>query len=416
MSPLPHVAFVPPACVTARRRHLPFSRSRDLLTRAADGYITSFFSSIQLVGSLLSGWLLDRYGCRRVLALSFAASAASYALVASATSVQALYLAKLPTVFQHAVLAARAFVSYSTSDELRSVYIGYVGVAYGVGMLVGPTLGGQLARFSLQHAAAVATAGSLLSLGLVLAFVPEVTKTSHDNAAASKREDASPNPAAAAVEPTVPAAAGTAKGGGEPGMAALLCVKALLSLAAAFFHSTFGLAAAERFGLDPAGTGYLMSTVGGVAALSQLFGVAAAKRVASERTITITCAAALSICFFVFSRTVSLVDLYMVVVPLCVVSTIFNVTNTAQLTRASPAGSKGTVVAVDMALGSAARMVAPTAGAYLLTNVGFWSVGATSGALVAMAMLMMMVGRRAGAALSVPHHSFCRSADAWTCG
>ncbi len=63
---------------------------------------------------------MDRYGGRLLLVLSFASSAACYGLTASASSLPHLYLSRLPTVLQHAVLAARAIVTQLSDDRVRA--------------------------------------------------------------------------------------------------------------------------------------------------------------------------------------------------------------------------------------------------------------------------------------------------------
>jgi len=64
----------------------------------------------------------------------------------------------------------------SGSSE-RADVLGKLGVAYGVGMVTGPTVGGLITRFSSEQTAALAA--SIISLGtiaLVLTTVPRTTK------------------------------------------------------------------------------------------------------------------------------------------------------------------------------------------------------------------------------------------------
>lgn len=119
---------------------------------------------LQLVGSLLSGLLIDRFGVGGVFVLSFAASALHYAMIVGASSWQWLAVAQLPTMLQHAVLAARAYVALHTRPEDRSMELGLIGSAYGVGFVIGPMVGGLLSRVSLTLPAALSTVGSLASI------------------------------------------------------------------------------------------------------------------------------------------------------------------------------------------------------------------------------------------------------------
>ena len=104
------------------------------------------------------------YGAKLLLLLSYGASAACYGLTGAAQSMTLVYVSRLPTVLQHAVMATRAAVAESSSEAERAAALGYIGVAYGVGMTVGPALGGALSKRDVRLGAWAATAGSLLSL------------------------------------------------------------------------------------------------------------------------------------------------------------------------------------------------------------------------------------------------------------
>ena len=59
----------------------------------------------------------------------------------------------------------------------RADVMGKLGVAYGVGMVTGPTVGGLITRFSSEQSAAMAAAIiSLATIILVLVTVPKSTK------------------------------------------------------------------------------------------------------------------------------------------------------------------------------------------------------------------------------------------------
>lgn len=64
-----------------------------------------------------------------------------------------------------------------SDKKSRSSQLGKLGLSYGVGMVIGPVVGGLCTKYSSEQAAAfVAAAGSLLSVALVLMFVPKNTK------------------------------------------------------------------------------------------------------------------------------------------------------------------------------------------------------------------------------------------------
>jgi MFS family permease len=204
----------------------------------------SFGGLLQVLGSLLSGWLIDRFGTKYVLLLSFGSSALSYGLAACATDIRMLFLSQIPTIFQHAMLGARAFVFITADDSTRAARLGYIGAAYGIGYVIGPVVGGQIGKVSLQLAAGLAAFGSLLSaISLIWALPSTQAQAKQSNTGNT-----------ASVEPTSLLQDYVTIWSSAP-LRGLLVTKLLLSLSGAVFHTMLPLMAKDQFGLDAAGTG-----------------------------------------------------------------------------------------------------------------------------------------------------------------
>uniref|UniRef100_A0A7S3L6Q3 Major facilitator superfamily (MFS) profile domain-containing protein n=1 Tax=Amphora coffeiformis TaxID=265554 RepID=A0A7S3L6Q3_9STRA len=123
--------------------------------------------------------MLDRIGIRKASAVVFAASAVSYAILASANTMPLLFLSKIPTMLQHAFLVAQATAATSCAgnDVARSAALARMTTAYTVGASVGPALGGFLAGHGDMYLSAkLAVVGSLLSVVLSLLFLPDGTR------------------------------------------------------------------------------------------------------------------------------------------------------------------------------------------------------------------------------------------------
>ena len=357
--------------------------------KVAFGQLKSFNGLMQLFGSLLVGRWIDAQGPRPVLVASFAASAVCYALTYYADSVTWLIAAQIPTILQHAVLAARGYVALHTPEDKRTQTLGYISVAYGAGFVIGPTLGGQLAKVSLQATAAAATVGSVISLVSLLLFLEaEPHKPAADLNSVNGFSDSKDEPKSKQAQPN----SGFRQLLSSGPLTGLLLIKAVSNLALSLFHSTFTLVAADRFGLDAAGVGYLMSFVGSLGILAQAGLVKPLISRFTEGAICTVSSALLAASFCVLSLASTTPELYAVCVPLTLLNTVFLLINTSQITRAAPAHLKGTLVAVDMALGSGSRMLAPAAGAYLLKASGYWSMGASSAALMSVVTLLLAGG------------------------
>ena len=127
---------------------------------AAYARLQSFFAVVQMVGSFFVGYLLDRLGLRVMFALNFLGCAASYALLARADTLEALYLSKLPTVFMAGFLCAQVAVAKLTPDGSaeRTAALARLTSAYTLGGVVGPALGGQVRARARARASARARA------------------------------------------------------------------------------------------------------------------------------------------------------------------------------------------------------------------------------------------------------------------
>ena len=82
------------------------------------GYVQTVMQVVQLVGGLISGPLIDMYGTKLVLLLSYSSSAVCYAMTGSAHSMTLIYLSRLPTLLQARAAAADAARAVPPSPPL----------------------------------------------------------------------------------------------------------------------------------------------------------------------------------------------------------------------------------------------------------------------------------------------------------
>jgi DHA1 family tetracycline resistance protein-like MFS transporter len=150
------------------------------------------FSGMQFLFIPLWGRLSDRVGRRPVLLWSIAASAAGMVLLGLAPSLLMLFLARVWSGAATANIAvAQAYIADVTTPERRARGMGLIGMAFGLGFIFGPFIGGELGRFSLggrPGAVAAFAAAGLSALNLVLAFffLPE-SRTARAEAPAPRR-------------------------------------------------------------------------------------------------------------------------------------------------------------------------------------------------------------------------------------
>jgi MFS family permease len=102
------------------------------------------FSAAQFISSPFWGNLSDRYGRKRILILGVIGSAISMFLMGIANSFAVVFLTRaVGGLLSSATLpTAMAYISDSTTEEERGGGMGVIGAAMGVGMVIGPGIGG----------------------------------------------------------------------------------------------------------------------------------------------------------------------------------------------------------------------------------------------------------------------------------
>src|SRR5215471_18025388 len=139
----------------------------------------SAFSAMQFLFIPLWGRLSDRVGRRPVLLWSIAASSLGMVLLGFANSVLLLFVARIWSGLATANIAvAQAYIADVTTPERRARGMGLIGMAFGLGFIFGPFIGGELGHFEVMGrpgalAAFVAAGLSLLNLVLAFFLVPE---------------------------------------------------------------------------------------------------------------------------------------------------------------------------------------------------------------------------------------------------
>ena len=128
------------------------------------GYLLVIFSLTQFVAGPILGNLSDRFGRRPVLIASMLCFGVDYALMAFAPTLWWLFLGRAIAGAAGAVYGpASSVLADVTPPEKRSGVFGYVGAAFGIGFVIGPGLGGQIADFFGPRAPFLAAA--ILALG-----------------------------------------------------------------------------------------------------------------------------------------------------------------------------------------------------------------------------------------------------------
>ena len=136
----------------------------------AFGLLMSSYSAMQFLFAPLLGRLSDRFGRRPVILFSLAGTVIGYLLFAFARSLPLLFASRLlDGATGGNIGTAQAIIADTTSREDRARGMGLVGMAFGLGFIFGPAIGGFAVHFG--EAAPGLAAASLSAVALVWAFL-----------------------------------------------------------------------------------------------------------------------------------------------------------------------------------------------------------------------------------------------------
>jgi MFS transporter, DHA1 family, tetracycline resistance protein len=156
-----------------------------LLKEMAPGYEPAFlgglllatYAIVQFVFGPVFGGLSDRYGRRPILLASLFGFGMDYLITAFAPSIEWLFFARfLAGIMGASFTTGAAYISDVSTPENRSQNFGLIGVAFGLGFIAGPLIGGLLGSVGTRVPFFV-TAGLTLLNGLIaFFFLPESLK------------------------------------------------------------------------------------------------------------------------------------------------------------------------------------------------------------------------------------------------
>jgi DHA1 family multidrug resistance protein-like MFS transporter len=220
------------------------------------GLLMGAYALMQLICAPFWGGLSDRIGRKPVLLFGVLGNALSMLFMGLSTTLWMLFTARiLAGILSSATFpTAMAYISDSTSEENRGGGMGGIAAAMGVGMVLGPGLGGWLGGMNLSVPFFVAAGLSILVLMLIFLILPESLPPERRSQATGKMRGPDFRPMWQSLF-------------GSLGY--LMVLSFLLSFGLTNFEAIFGLYALERFGYGPEQVGTVFAVIGITSVLVQ---------------------------------------------------------------------------------------------------------------------------------------------------
>ncbi|RFS19181.1 MFS transporter [Chitinophaga silvatica] len=115
------------------------------------GWLMAAYAITQFIMSPIIGGLSDRYGRRPVLLCSLLGFCLDYIFLAFAPNIELLFVGRvIAGITGASISTATAYIADISTPEKRAQNFGLIGVAFGLGFIIGPGLGGWLSDWGVR--------------------------------------------------------------------------------------------------------------------------------------------------------------------------------------------------------------------------------------------------------------------------
>ncbi len=373
---------------------LPFYAESMGATPATVGLLVSVYALSQLIAGPILGQISDRVGRRPVLLVSQIGTFVGFIILALSRTLVPVFLARVIDGLTAGNLSvAQAYISDVTAPEKRARSFGMIGVAFGLGFLVGPAISGFLAQYGYSYPIFAAAGLSLTSIVMTYFLLPPVSR---------------------AAPASAPAAAGGSRAGRagfvrylkDPNVGPLLWQFFAFTFAFGTFVSGFALFAERRFtyGVAPFGpqeVGYVFAYSGLIGLIIQAGLIGVLVKAFGEARLVRAGFVSMLAGFVVMAWAVGLTELLVSITVLSFGSSIVRPSLTSLVTQRVGRNQQGMSMGLMQSLMSTAQIIAPVLAGVLIQR-GYLSLWAWVGAAVCgLGMLLIHRQRRREAAYAI---------------
>lgn len=219
------------------------------------GLLGATYATMQFFAAPILGGLSDAHGRRPLLLASLIGLGLDYVVIVFAPSLVWLFIARMISgLCGGSITVANAYIADISDTENRAKNFGMIGAAFGLGFVVGPTIGGLLGEMGTRVPFMVAAGLSLLNAAYGFFVVPESLAADDRRAFSWKRA----NPF------------GTLKRiMGHKQIVGLVIALFFIYVAANATHANWSFFTTEKFGWSPMDIGLSLGFVGIMVALVQ---------------------------------------------------------------------------------------------------------------------------------------------------
>ena len=152
---------------------LPFYAEHYGASPAVVGLLVSLYAFCQLIAGPMLGRLSDHMGRRPLLLVSQVGTFIGFLILAYAHALWVIFLSRaIDGITAGNLSLAQAYISDVTRPEDRAKSFGLIGIAFGIGFLIGPAVSGILAKSDYRYPVFAAAGLSALSILATAVLLP----------------------------------------------------------------------------------------------------------------------------------------------------------------------------------------------------------------------------------------------------
>lgn len=336
------------------------------------GLLTSVYLLMQFICTPVWGYFSDRWGRRPVILICIFASSMAYVIFGLAQSLVLILAARIiGGVFAGKFATIQAYIADVTTKENRSKGMGLFGAAFGLGFILGPSIGGILGKWGYQTPLFFAAALTAVNGIAAIFLLPESLSDENRARVQSDREGNRLN------FDTLRRYAGV------PVIRSVMTLSMIYNFGFSILYATFALFAEREFGFHTMETGYMFAFMGIVGAVIQggLIGKIV-RAIGEEKMIgyglLITAAG-----MFAMSRSEWLWLLITASFLVSVGSALLTPALSGLVSKKSNETEQGRILGMIQSMSNLARMTGIAFGGFVFEAVSIWSPFWMSGIILA---------------------------------
>lgn len=328
------------------------------MNESSVGIVVAIYSLTQFLFNPLFGSLSDRFGRRNIILISLLLNAAGYIVFAFTHSFLMLIISRvIAGIGGSSIGVAQAYIADVTTVQERAKGMGLIGVAFGLGFVFGPMLGGIFSKFGYEVTGFASASFSILAFILSYFYLPESLKNLASNVTTKARKLLDIKAFTAVFQ--------------QKSSLFVITLTFFLTFSVANIYGTFAILGSQQFGYTDFDNGMLFGIMGIVSAIMQGFLMGKLTKMFSQLQLLIIgfTSLALGLALIPYGSTFLLMSLILGLMSVgtgalqpILLSLISQVTSEAE---------QGMVLGLNQSLSSLARVLGPLWGGFAFQYLGY---------------------------------------------